>query len=48
MGSQNTQYSFPNRVITPIVYGNALYKQDPTQVISITAMSRKTGSYLWE
>jgi hypothetical protein len=43
MGSQNTQYSFPNRVITPIVYGNKLYQQG--QVSNILAMGRMVVGY---
>ena len=40
-----TSQPFSNRVTLPIVYGNALYKQDPTQVSNILTMSRMVVGY---
>lgn len=37
--------SFPNRENYPIVFGNKIYKEDLSQVISITAMSMHSPGY---
>ena len=43
--SPETAQPFSNRVTLPIVYGNALYKQDPTQVSNILTMSTMIVGY---